>query len=241
MGLIHATAIVEEGVVLGEGVSVGPFSYIYAGTEIGAGSVIEGWCEIGRPVKGRKPAVIGAGAVVRSHCIVYAGASTGEKLMTGHRVIIREGTVAGRHLQLGAGSEVQGDCMIGDYVCTQSGVFIPKGCKIGNFCWLLPGAMLTNDPTPPSNVEMGVVLEDFVVLSAQALVLPGVTVGRGAVVGARSVVTKDVAAGRLVVGSPARDKGPAEQIKLRDGSGGDAYPWTAHFRSKYPAEVTKDW
>ena len=241
MALIHATAIVEDGAKLAEDVKVGPFTYIYAGTEIGAGSVIEGWCEVGRPFPGREPAKLGAKSVLRSHSTVYAGAILGEGLMTGHGVIIREGTVAGRNFQLGVGSEIQGDCVIGDYVCTQSKVFIPKGCKVGNFCWLLPGVTLTNDPTPPSYMEQGVVLEDFVVLSAQVVVLPGVTVRHGAVVGANSTVTKDVEAGRLVVGSPARDKGPAEQVKLRDGSDGVAYPWTTHFKKKYPDEITRNW
>ena len=70
----------------------------------------------------------------------------GEKLVTGHRVVVREKTTAGKAFQIGTMNDIQGDCVIGDYVRCQSNVFIGKASKVGNFVWLLPYTVLTNDP-----------------------------------------------------------------------------------------------
>ena len=86
---------------------------------------------------------------------------------------------------------------------------------IGNYVWLLPNVVITNDPHPPSNVSLGVTVEDFAVIAAQSVLLPGIVVRRGAVVGAGSVVTSDVPEDTLVTGVPARTIGPTSKIKLR--------------------------
>lgn len=238
---IHATAVVENGAKLAIDVKVGPFSYIYAGTEIGAGSVIEGWCEIGRPFGDLPPLVLGANSRIRSHSVVYCGSVFGPNLTTGHHVTLREGTKAGRNLQIGTYGDIQGDCVIGDFVTCHSNVHIGKHSHVGSFCWFFPFVVLTNDPHPPSTVMMGVTVKDFAVVATQTTVLPGVTIGKGALVAAHSMVRQDVDADRIAAGSPAKDLGPTEKILLKDGSGRKAYPWTTHYREKYPAEVTKDW
>ena len=241
---VHPTAIVHTGAVLGEGVSIGPFSIVHDDVRIGPGTTIGSHCEIGTPsplAEGR-PLVIGSDSVVRSHVVIYAGSTFGDRLETGHHVTMREGLTAGQNLRVGTLSDLQGDATIGDYVRLHSNVHVGKLSKIGDFVWIFPYTVLTNDPHPPSEGHhVGVTVEDFAVVSTLVCVAPGVTVGRAAVVGASSMVTKDVESGALVMGVPAKPFGDASRVLLRDGTGRSAYPWTSHFSRGYPAHVVESW
>lgn len=239
---IHPSAIVAEGVELGAGVSVGPYTIIHRKVEIGSGSVIGSHCEIGLPTPRANGArlVIGARSTIRSHSVFYAGSTIGEGLTTGHSVTVRELTQAGPGLQVGTLSDIQGDCQIGNYVRTHSSVFIAQRSIIGDYVWLFPGATLTDDPHPPSNHLLPVRLERFSAIGARSVLLPGVVVGEGALVGGGSVVTRNVSPHTLVAGNPAREFGATTKILLRDGSGRPAYPWPSHFRRGYPDCVIRD-
>ena len=242
MSRIHPSAIIEDGAELHPSVIVGAFSLIHAGTRLDEGCTVGSHCELGlpTPLAAGMPLVSGAGAVIRSHSVFYAGSLIGSGLTTGHGVRVREHTRAGDRVQIGTGSELQGDCEVGDDVRMQSNVFVPKHTRIGNFVWLLPGVTLTNDPTPPSDDMLGVTVGDFATLAANVTVLPGVHIGHHAVVAAASCVTRHVAPGTLVMGAPARLVGPASAVCLRrDGTA--AYPWTRHFQRGYRMEDIAAW
>lgn len=95
---------------------------------------------------------------------------------------------------------------IGENCKIQCHVSIPPGWKIGNNVFIGPGVRFANDKHPNLKkrfeIECGVVADD-VVIGMGALILP-VRIGKGAVIGAGAVVTKDVGAGQTVVGNPAR-------------------------------------
>lgn len=241
--MIHPSAIVSPNARLGANVSIGPFTVVHDNVEIGDGSVIDGFCELGypTPLAEGAPLVLGANARIRSHSVFYEGSRLGPNLVTGHRVVVREKTIAGCNFQIGTMNDVQGDCTIGDHVRCQSNVFIGKASKVGNFVWLFPYVVLTNDPHPPSNLLLGVEIGDFAAISAMSVILPGVKVGSQALVAAASKVHRDVAPGTVVGGNPAHYLCDTGKIKLRDGSERPAYPWTTHFRRGYPAEVTAGW
>lgn len=241
--MIHPTAIVSSKAHLGVGVSVGPFTVIHDDVVVHDRSTIEGHCEIGHPsalAEGRS-LVIGEGALIRSHSIFYQGSEFGAGLVTGHRVTVRELTMAGKNLQIGTLTDIQGHCSIGDYVRTHSNVHIGQKSRIHDFVWLFPYVVLTNDPHPPSNVCVGCEIEKFAVIATMSVILPGVQVGEGALVAAHSSVNKDVLPHTVVGGSPAKFLCDTSQIKLKDGSGQRAYPWPRHFHRGYPDEVIQQW
>jgi acetyltransferase-like isoleucine patch superfamily enzyme len=240
---ISPFAVVDPRAELAEGVEVGPFSVVHGGVRVGAGSRIGAYCEIGlpSPLASAASLCVGARAHIRSHSIVYQGSVIGDDIETGHRVTIREGTRCGRGVRIGTLCDVQGDCEIGDYARLHSGVFVAKGCWIGEYAWLMPRVVLTNDSTPPSDHHQGCTIEPYAVVSASALVMPGVVVGRGALVAASACVTKDVQEGMLVAGVPARVIGRASAVRLRGPGDGPAYPWRRHFQRGYPPELVQRW
>jgi acetyltransferase-like isoleucine patch superfamily enzyme len=245
MNQIHPSAYVSPNANLGKGIEIGPFCLVHDNVILADGVSIGAYCELGvvGPEGGSsgQPLNIGEGSLIRSHSVFYEGSSFGASLTTGHRVTVREGTRAGVGFQIGTLTEIQGDCTVGDYVRFQSNIFVGKNTEIGSFVWVLPYVILTNDPTPPSGVLVGCVVQDYATLCAGSLILPGVVVGAHAVVAASSCVTKDVDEGILVAGNPARIRGEAKDIILRDGSGRSAYPWTGHFSRGYPDSVVAEW
>lgn len=240
--IIHATAIVSPDATIGDHVTIGPFTIIEAGVEIGSGSAVGSHCHIGHPVVGRdnQNLRIGAGATIRSHSVFYAGSSVGSGLKTGHFVVVREAVFAGRDLQIGTGSDIQGFCTIGDYVRMHSHVQINHRTRIGNFVWLFPYVTVLNDPRPPSDTLEGAVIDDFAAVAARAVILPGVSIGRDALIAAGSLVRCDVSDGMICMGHPGRVVGRNDKIMLRH-SLRPAYPWRRHFHRGYPADVVATW
>lgn len=243
MNIVHPSSYVSPNSRLGKDVVIGPFSIIHDNVVIGDRVNVGAYCELGvpTPLGDGSPLIISNDSLIRSHSIFYESSQFGAGLTTGHRVTARENTKAGNSFQIGTLSEIQGDCIIGDHVRFQSSVFVGKTTKIGNFVWVLPYVILTNDPTPPSDVLNGCIIEDFACISAASVVLPGVTVGRQSLIAAQACVTKDVPPGAVVAGIPAKVVGKASDVVLRDGTNRPAYPWTRHFSRGYPESVKLDW
>lgn len=239
---IHPTAIVDPQAVIGNNVKIGPYSIVHSNVILGDNVQVESYCELGieTNLADGSPLIIGDNSLVRSHSIFYISSVLQEGLVTGHRVTVREHTKAGKYFQIGSQSEIQGDCNIGDYVRFQSNIFVGKKTSIGNFVWLFPYVILTNDPTPPSNDLIGCRVDDFSVVAAGSIILPGIILGAHSVIGANSCVTKDVPSKMLALGSPAKIIGPANSITLR-GSEQPAYPWNEHFSRGYSSQVVKAW
>ena len=237
MNDIHPSAIIESGAEIGANTTVGPFSIVYSNANIGADSSIGAYCEIGlpTPLANSSDLLIGPNSIIRSRTTLYQGSSF-SGLRTGHGVTIRENVVAGKDLQVGTLSDLQGDSKFGDYVRLHSNVHIGKLSVIGNYVWIFPYVVMTNDPTPPSDEHLGASICDFAIVATMSVLLPGVKVGRHALVGAHSCVTKDVPEGMCVAGVPARVVAACTEIKLRS-SGQSAYPWPTRFSRGYPDEV----
>ena len=240
---IHKTAIVSKHAKIGKNATIGPFSIINDNVILGDDCVVEAYCELGieNLYTERKPLIIGDKALIRSHSVLYANSFIGNNLQTGHRVTIREKSEIGTNFQIGTLGDIQGHCQIGDYVKCHSNVHIGHHSKVGNYVWIFPYVVLTNDPHPPSEVMMGVTLEDYSVIATMSVILPGVTIQSDTLIGAGSIVGKDVSKGRVFSGNPAKDICSITKVKLKDGSDSAAYPWRRHFHRGYPDSVVENW
>ncbi|MEX5719532.1 acyltransferase [Geodermatophilus maliterrae] len=241
--MIHPTALVDPAARLGDGVEVGPFSIVHGDVELGEGTVVGSHCELGHPAAGGDvgPLRIGPGSLIRSHSLFYAGSTFGPGLQTGHRVTIREGIEAAEDLRVGTLGDLQGDTSFGRHVRLHSNVHVGRGSTVGEFVWIFPYVVLTNDPHPPSDgFHVGATIERFAVVATSSVVLPGVRVGEGSLVAAHALVREDVPPGTICAGVPGKVRGPVDRIPLGDGSG-PAYPWRRHFHRGYPEDVVRDW
>jgi acetyltransferase-like isoleucine patch superfamily enzyme len=183
---------------------------------------------LGEPARGTTPGAeattIGAGAVIRSHTVIYAGNLIGNNLETGHGVLIREFNRIGNHVSIGSHSVIEHRVEIGDGVRIHSNVFVPEYTVLEAGCWIGPGAVLTNARYPQSP-DVGKNLRGprvgaGAIVGAQVTLLPGVHVGPGALVGAGAVVIEDVPSGTVVVGNPARIVRKVSEIDAYSGRGG---------------------
>lgn len=241
--MIHPTSIISDKAVIGNNVTIGAYTIIYDNVLIEDDTIIEAFCEIGvsNSLSGGERLHIGKKSHIRSHSIFYEGSVFGPALVTGHRVTVREKTIAGKNLQIGTLSDIQGHCHIGDYVRTHSNVHIGQHSKIGNFVWIFPYVVLTNDPHPPSNVMQGVTVSDYAVIATMSVILPGAYIAEGCLIGAHSSLSGITEVDTIYAGTPAKAVGATSKLKLKDGSRKPAYPWRAHFTRGYPEDVVQQW
>ena len=185
---------------------------IYQGVELGEGSVVEDYSIVGTPPRGKKdgelPTIIGAGAVIRSHSVIYAGNTIGKNFQTGNKVNIRESNSIGDNVSIGTLSVIEHHVEIADNVRIHTQVFIPEFSVLEQGCWIGPNVVFTNAKYPLSpgvkDQLVGPVIKKGAKIGANSTLLPGVVIGENALVGAGSVVVDDVPPGAVVVGNPAR-------------------------------------
>jgi acetyltransferase-like isoleucine patch superfamily enzyme len=150
-------------------------------------------------------ATIGDNAILRSGTIIYCDVFLGRGVQTGHNVIIREFTTIGEGTSIGSNTIIEGYCVVGKHTNIQSNVFIPTNCDIGDNVFIGPCCVFTNDKYPPSYGKLiGVVIEDGAKIGANVTVTPGVIIGKGAFIAAGALVTRDVPANMMAIGSPAK-------------------------------------
>lgn len=123
-------------------------------------------------------------------------------------VVILKDAKIGNDCNICAHTLIEGDVIIGNNVTVKSGVYIWDGTRIGDNVFLGPNVTLTNDLMPRSKQYpdsfSGITLKNYSSIGANATLLPGITIGEGAMVGAGAVVTKDVPDYAVVVGNPAK-------------------------------------
>ncbi|TYT76142.1 N-acetyltransferase [Desulfobotulus mexicanus] len=135
-----------------------------------------------------------------------------DKIGTGTRIwqyaVVFEDAVLGEDCNICAHTLIEGDVIIGDRVTVKSGVYLWDGARIESDVFIGPNATFTNDPMPRSKVYpdrfFGITIRRGASIGANATLLPGVTVGEYAMVGAGTVVTEDVEPYAVVAGNPAR-------------------------------------
>jgi acetyltransferase-like isoleucine patch superfamily enzyme len=139
--------------------------------------------------------------------MVYAGAEIGEDTVICPYAHIREGAKIGKRCVIGVGVRIGFDAWIGDHVQIMDDTHISGGTVIGDRCFVAQHVCTANDDKPRGYVWKGitpVTIGADCVIGAGARLRPGITIGAGATIAMGAVVTRDVPAGAMVKGEPAR-------------------------------------
>jgi acetyltransferase-like isoleucine patch superfamily enzyme len=164
---------------------------------------------------------IGAHAVVRSGTIIYAGSSIGSHLETGHNVIIREENRIGSRLRIWNNSTIDYNCVIGHDVRIHCNCYVAQNTVLEDEVFFAPGVTIANDKYPgwdetPAGL-IGPLIRRGAQIGVNATILPGIEIGAGALIGAGSVVTRDVPPHIVVAGNPARPIRTVTQLRASPG------------------------
>lgn len=194
------------------------FNFNYS---IGKNSKIDSNVKIGyrtgRKIKFVKT-MIGDNARIRSNTVIYTNIKIGDRLETGHGVIIREENEIGEGFNIWNNSCVDYGCKIGNNVKIHNNVYIAQFTIIEDDVFMAPGVIIANDPCPICTECMkGPTIKNGARIGINATILPRVIIGESALVGAGCVVTKDVAPETVVVGNPSRVLGSIYDIKCHAG------------------------
>lgn len=215
---ISEEADIAENVIIGDNVK------IYPNVKIGENTKIGDNCIIGHPTKvkvqgydfsAKSPLVkdflvepgtrIGGNSLIRSGTIIYDHVNAGEGLKTGHYAIIREHTTLGENCIVGTNAILDGYIKIGEKSMIQSHCYLAQTVKIGDYTFIAPGCIFFDNRT----IVLGYGLRaarvgSYVRIGGGSKILPKITIEDYALIGAGSVVTRDIPSRAVAYGSPAR-------------------------------------
>ena len=156
---------------------------------------------------------IGNHAHIRSGTVVYASTIIGDDFETGHNVVIREENVIGDRFSIWNNSTVDYGCRIGNNVRIHNNVYVAQLTTIEDDVFLAPGVMTANDPHPICTKCMqGPILKKSCRIGVNVTILSHVIIGEGALIGAGSVVTRDVPPYMLAYGNPAKPRKHVDEL-----------------------------
>ncbi len=230
MRLIDPTAKIADDVSLGDFVKIGPnvviskgsrvgdFVVIYEDTIIGENVQIGDSTIIGkRPARAAistlkeidlPPAEIGDGCRIGALVSIYRGAKLSQGVFVADLASVREDVEIGKNTIVGRGVAVENHTRIGKYVKIETNAYVTAHTIIEDRCFIAPMVTMTNDNFLGRTEERfkytkGPHIKKGARIGANAILMPGVVIGEDAVVGAGSVVRRDVPARRVVAGIPA--------------------------------------
>jgi acetyltransferase-like isoleucine patch superfamily enzyme len=164
---------------------------------------------------------IGPGARVRSGTIIYSGSRIGRDLETGHNVVIREANIIGDGLRIWNNSVIDYGCRIGNNVKIHTKVYIAQFTTIEDDVFMAPGVTLANDIHPgcpdAGRCMQGPHIKKGAQIGINCTILPRVVIGEYSVIGAGSVVTKNIPPRMVAYGNPARVVSEIGEMKCSSG------------------------
>ena len=200
---IYRGAVVFPNVRLGERVTIFP------GAVVGRPPRSSGATRRAEETRDLKPVYIGDSCVIGSNAVIYDDVTIGAGSMICDTAAIREGVRIGDQVVIAMGVTINYDTTVGDRVKIMDNTHITGNMTIENDVFIGPLVTTANDNLmdrkPRGTAAMvGPKVRACATIGQGACILPGVEIGENAIVGSNSVVTKDVAARTVVMGSPAR-------------------------------------
>jgi acetyltransferase-like isoleucine patch superfamily enzyme len=199
--VIAETAIVYPGTVIGEGCR------ILDGAVVGKQPSLSPRSTAKR--EELPPTELGAGTIVSTGAIVFAGTQIGERVIVGDQACVRERVEVGDDVVIGRGSLVENDTTIGRLTKIQAMAYITAYSTLEDEVFIAPCVQTTNDnfmgrTEKRHGLIKGPTIRRGARVGGGAVLCPGVEIGAEAFVGAGAVVVRDVPPRAVVVGNPAR-------------------------------------
>ena len=226
---------IADKVTIGEGTVIGSHVVIHEGTSVGKNVRIDDGAIIGKlPMRAANSAVtkdqqlaalvIGDGCIIGTHVVLYRGATIAEQVLIADMATVRENVTIGRKTIVGRGVAIENYCTIGNYCKLETNSYITAYSTLEDRVFVAPCVATSNDNFIGRTEErfknfLGVIIKRGARIGVNATILPGKTIGADALVAAGALVVKDVPAGKIVAGIPAKVFGdvPAEQLLENQG------------------------
>ena len=198
---IAETAIVLPGTVVGEGCRILDYAVVGKQPVLSPRSTAA--------VEELPPLELGAGTIVSTGAIVFAGTTLGERVIVGDQACVRERCTIGDDVVVGRGSLVENDTEVGARTKIQADAYVTAYSLLEEDVFIAPCVVTANDNFMGRTerrhaLRRGPTVRRGARIGAAAVLLPGIEVGEEAFVGAGAVVIRDVPAHAVVVGNPAR-------------------------------------
>lgn len=210
--------VIEKDVIIGNDVSIGHHVVIQKGTIIGNNVHINDGSILGRspsaskkmarkPTSKLSPLIIGDDINIGCNCVIYRGTKIADGVLVADLASIREHVSIGQNTIIGRVATVENNTSIGENVTVQTNSYVTADMIIEDNVFIGPCFVSSNDKyMGRGNYDhKGPILKKDAKIGANATLLPGITIGESAVVGAGAVITKDISKSKVVVGNPARE------------------------------------
>jgi acetyltransferase-like isoleucine patch superfamily enzyme len=212
---VAETAVVYPGTIIGEGCQILDFAVVGKQPTLSPRSTAKK-----EPLP---PVELGAGTIVSTGAVVFAGSQLGERVIVGDQACVRERVQVGDDVVIGRGSLVENDTTIGALTKIQAHAYITAYSTLEDNVFIAPCVATTNDnfmgrTEKRHELVKGPTIRRGARVGGAAVLLPGIEVGEEAFVGAGAIVIRDVPPRAVVVGSPARQIREVPDEELLEGS-----------------------
>jgi acetyltransferase-like isoleucine patch superfamily enzyme len=199
---VAATAVVHDGVRLGEAVSIGDHAVVGKTPTLGPRSTAS--------ADGLAPLEVGDGCAILAGAVVFAGSRLGRGVIVGDQACVRERCELDDQVVVGRGAFVENDVVVGARTKIQANAYVTAYTVVEEDVFIAPGVVTTNDnfmgrTEERHELRRGPTIRRGARIGGGAVLLPGIEIGEEAFVGAGAVVLHDVPPRTVVVGNPARE------------------------------------